>query len=141
MASESVELAAAAKKRRAELVKAEKRQAEVDRLFTKLYEDWSAERITGYNFNMLSQKYQTEQQELLEKIERLKAEQASEQQAADDAEKWVKLIQKYADPTELTAELLNALIEKIVVHESVKDETGHREQKVDIYYRFVGKID
>ena len=141
LASGSAELAVAAKKRRAELVKAEKRQAEVDRLFTKLYEDWSAERITGYNFNMLSQKYQTEQQELLEKIERLKAEQASEQQTADDAERWVKLIQKYADPTELTAELLNALIEKIVVHEAVKDETGHREQKVDIYYRFVGKID
>ncbi|MBQ3587994.1 MAG: DUF4368 domain-containing protein, partial [Oscillospiraceae bacterium] len=42
---------------------------------------------------------------------------------------------------ELTAELLNTLIEKIVVHEAVKNEDGSRKQKVDIYYRFIGKID
>ena len=34
--------------------KAEKRKAEVDGLFAKMYEDWSAGRITEYNFNMLS---------------------------------------------------------------------------------------
>ncbi len=44
------------------------------RLFAKKYEDWSAERITGYNFNMLSQKYQAEQSELIDKIDRLKTE-------------------------------------------------------------------
>ena len=43
-------------------------------------------------------------------------------------------------PQELTAEMLNALIEKIVVHEAEKDEIGMRVQDVDIYYRFVGKI-
>ena len=44
--------------------KAEKRKAEVDGLFAKMYEDWSAGRITEYNFNMLSEKYQNEQKEL-----------------------------------------------------------------------------
>ncbi|MBQ6993182.1 MAG: DUF4368 domain-containing protein [Lachnospiraceae bacterium] len=44
-------------------------------------------------------------------------------------------------PTELTAELLNTVIEKIVVHEAVKGTDGSRKQKVDIYYRFIGKID
>ena len=73
---------------------------------------------------MLSQRYQTEQQELAEKIERLNADLAAEQQSAVDAEKWVNLIKQYVNPTELTAELLNALIEKIVVHEAVKDESN-----------------
>ena len=41
----------------------EKRKAEVDTLFAKMYEDWSAGRITEYNFNMLSEKYQGEQRE------------------------------------------------------------------------------
>ena len=41
----------------------------------------------------------------------------------------------------LTAELLNTLIEKITVHEAVKGEDGSREQEVEIYYRFIGKID
>ena len=54
----------AKKKQAAELKKAEKRKAEVDGLFAKMYEDWSAGRITEYNFNMLSEKYQNEQKEL-----------------------------------------------------------------------------
>ena len=54
----------ARKRQTAELKKAEKRKAEVDTLFAKMYEDWSAGRITEYNFNMLSEKYQGEQREL-----------------------------------------------------------------------------
>ena len=50
-------------------------------------------------------------------------------------------IRKYTDPTELTAELLNTLIEKIVVHEATEDEFGFRTQEIEIFYRFVGRID
>lgn len=135
------ERAANKKKQLAELKKAEKRKVEIDRLFLKMYEDWSAERITEYNFNMLSGKYQTEQLELDEKINKLRAELATEKENAANAEKWIELIKQYADPTELTAELLNTLIEKIVVHEAVKYESGFREQEIEIYYRFIGKID
>ena len=31
--------------------------------------------------------------------------------------------------------------QKITVHEAVKGEDGSREQEVEIYYRFIGKID
>ena len=62
-------------------------------------------------------------------------------QGKEHAEKWVALIRKYTDLTELTAPLLNELIEKIVVHEATKDERGKRTQEIDIYYRFIGKID
>ena len=127
--------------RETELNRAEKRQKELDRLFAKLYEDWAAERITEYNFNALSGKYQTEQAELLPKIERIKAELAAEQQTTVDVSKWIDLIHQYAHPTELTAEMLNALIEKIVVHESVKGDDGDKEQEIEIFYRFVGRID
>ena len=129
------------KMRDAELKRAQKRQKELDRLFSKLYEDWAAERITEYNFKVLSEKYQTEQAEVLEKIERLQAELATEQQTVVNIDQWIGLIQQYAHPEELTAEMLNALIEKIVVHEKTIGEDGEKEQTVDIYYRFVGKID
>ena len=129
------------KMRDAELKRAQKRQKELDRLFSKLYEDWAAERITEYNFKVLSEKYQTEQTELLEKIEHLQAELATEQQTVVNIDQWIGLIQQYAHPEELTAEMLNALIEKIVVHEKTVGEDGEKEQTVDIYYRFVGKID
>ncbi len=129
------------KKQSAELSKSEKRKAEVDRLFMKMYEDWSSGKITEYNFNMLSQKYQDEQIELEGKIARLKESLSQDKQNASDAEKWVALIRKYAHPTELTAELLNALIEKIVIHEARKEESGEKTQKIEIYYRFIGKIE
>ena len=106
-----------------------------------MYEDWSAGRITEYNFNLLTKKYQAEQLELEEKISRLQAELTAEQQTALDAEKWVALIKQYANPTELTAELLNTLIEKIVIHEAIKSADGMRDQEIEIYYRFIGKID
>ena len=41
------------------------------------------------------------------------------------------MIKQYSNLTELTAELLNTLIEKIVVHEAVKSPDGCRKQKVD----------
>jgi len=129
------------KMRDAELKRSQKRQKELDRLFSKLYEDWAAERITEYNFKVLSEKYQTEQAEVLEKIERLQAELDTEQQTVVNIDQWIDLIQHYAHPEELTAEMLNALIEKIVVHEKTVGEDGEKEQTVDIYYRFVGKID
>lgn len=128
-------------KQTAELAKAEKRKAELDRLFAKMYEDWAAERITAYNFNMLSRQYQTEQQELIEKIDKLTAELSAEQQSVIDAEKWIASIKKCARPTELTADLLNALIEKIVIHEGKDSKNGMKAQPIEIYYRFIGKID
>lgn len=131
----------AKKKQAAELKKAEKRKAEVDGLFAKMYEDWSAGRITEYNFNMLSEKYQNEQKELETKIRQLHEMMEAAVQTAADAEKWIALMKQYVNPVELTAELLNTLIEKITVHEAVKGEDGSREQEVEIYYRFIGKID
>ena len=135
------ERATAKRKQATELRKAEKRKAEVDRLFTKLYEDWSSGRITDYNFNMLSAKYQGEQTELDTKIQQLQETIEVAIQTAVDAEKWLTLMKRFVSPTELTAELLNTLIEKILVHEVVKGEDGTREQEVEIYYRFIGKID
>lgn len=89
---------------------------------------------------MLSEKYQGEQRELDAKIERLHEAMEADQTAVD-AEKWIGLMKQYVNPTELTAELLNTLIEKILVHEAVKSEDGSREQEVEIFYRFIGKIE
>lgn len=130
-----------AKTQESELKRAQKRLKELDRLFAKLYEDWAAERITEYNFNVLSEKYQTEQAALLPKIERFEAEISSEQQANINIGQWIDLIHRYTHPTELTSEMLNALIEKIVVHEKTTGEDGEKEQEIEIFYRFVGKID
>lgn len=133
--------AATAKKQADELKKAEKRKAELDKLFAKMYEDWSAGRITESNFDMLTRKYQAEQEEVQEKIKTLTNTLAVQKQSTENAEKWVELVRSYGKPKELDAGLLNALIEKILIHEAYKCKDGTREQEIEIIYRFVGKID
>lgn len=55
-------------------------------------------------------------------------------------ERFLPLIRKYTDITELKAHILNELIEKIVVHEKQVDGDGVKSQEVDIYYKFIGYI-
>ncbi len=47
-------------------------------------------------------------------------------------DQWIGLIQQYAHPEELTVEMLNALIEKIVVHEKTVGEDA-AENSVRVY--------
>lgn len=135
------ERSSARKKAASELKKAQKRQSEIDTLFSRMYEDRVTGRITERNFSMLSEKYQAEQETLAQTIDSLQKQLAQDKQESVDAGKWIALIKQYASPAELTAELLNALIEKILVHEADKDEDGNRVQEVEIYYRFIGRID
>lgn len=97
------------KKWETELRKAEKRRKTVNDLFVRIYEDWSAGRITESNFNLLSERYQIEQSELDDKIAALKSAMENDKQSTEGAEKWVKLIRQYSEITELDAPLLNTL--------------------------------
>ncbi len=123
-----------------DIKKSEKRLKELDSLFAKLYEDRLKEKINERNFNMLTAKYQQEQDELQKLVETLSARLQEEKEDASNKKKWVELIKQYTDPQELTAPLLNALIDKIVIHEAVTTEDG-KEQEIEIFYRFIGKID
>lgn len=90
---------------------------------------------------MLSVKYQEEQAALDENIQTLKAALEKAKQTTSNAEQWVKLIRQYSRISELTAPLLNTLIEKIIVHNAIKEADGTKTQEVEIFYHFVGKID
>ena len=124
-----------------DLARVKKRLKELDNLFAKLYEDRAKNAVTERNYAMLSGKYQDEQLQLETDIKRLQDTLTKTAEVKDNTERWVALIRKYTNLTELTAPLLNELIDKIVVHEATKDENGKRVQDIDIYYRFVGMID
>ena len=129
------------KRRLSDLTRAEKRLSELDNLLAKIYEDRLSGEITERNFSMLAQKYQQEQEEQESKIQTLKHQLENAKRQTDGAEKWIELVKRYSRPDELTAEMLNTLIEKIVVHEASKDDEGNRVQEIEIFYRFVGNID
>ncbi|MFR3698387.1 MAG: DUF4368 domain-containing protein [Coprococcus sp.] len=54
--------------------------------------------------------------------------------------KLIAVTKKYTRIDELTPEILNAFVDKIVIHEREKKD-GKRTQQIDIYYSYVGIVD
>ncbi len=123
-----------------ELKKAAKRLVELDKLFAKLYEEHINGKVSERNYNALSATYEAEQTELESKIAELNETIKANREYGENAENFVDLIKQYADIDELTQALLNTLIERIEVHEP-EEINGERIQKLDVYYKFVGRLD
>lgn len=129
----------AVKKAKKDIVVLEERNANLDTLFKRLYEDNVIGRITNERFDFLSADYEREQKEIKAEIERLQELIEKGEQERYDLNQFLKNVRKYTDPAELTAELVNDLIDKIIVHAPDKS-SGHRKQKIEIYYKAVGII-
>ena len=114
---------------------AEKRIIELDRLFTRLYEDNVSGKITDARFPVMSSGYEDEQKKLKASVTGLTAYIETAEQKSADVTAFISVVQKYERITELTPEIMHELIEKIVVHAPDKS-SGHRTQQIDIYYRF-----
>ena len=56
-----------------------------------------------------------------------------------DADKFIGLAEKYSQISELTATLLNKLVEKVVIHSPIKVD-GIKHVTIEVYFTYVGKI-
>ncbi len=126
-------------KNKKELEQAKKRIIEIDNLFMHIYEDNISGKITDERFRNLSFNYDKEQKELKLKIEQLSKEINNTEKKTTDLTQFISNVRKYTEITELTPEILNELIEKILVHQTEK-VNGKKVQEIDIYYRGVGII-
>ena len=117
------------------LKQAEKRIIELDRLFTRLYEDNVSGKISDERFAVMSEGYEDEQKKLRDSASELTAYIETAEQKSADVTTFISVVKKYERITELTPEIMHELIEKIVVHAPDKS-SGHRTQQIDIYYRF-----
>jgi site-specific DNA recombinase len=117
------------------LKQSEKRIAELDRLFTRLYEDNVSGKISDERFEMMSAGYEDEQKKLKATASKLTAYIDTAKQKSTDVNDFIKVVQKYEHITELSPEIMHELIEKIIVHAPDKS-SGHRTQEIEIYYRF-----
>ncbi len=126
-------------KNKKELEQAKKRVIEIDNLFMHIYEDNISGKITDDRFRNLSFNYDKEQQELKIKIEQLSKDIENTEKKDTDLTQFISNVKKYTEITDLTPEILNELIEKILIHQSEKID-GKKVQEIDIYYRGVGII-
>lgn len=130
----------AAKSHKKRIAKEQKRVVELNTIIKKLYEDSTTGKLTDKRFELLSADYEREQAELEQSIEALQAELDSFNADSVKADKFIELVKKYTDFSELTPTMIHEFIEKIVVHEADKS-SGERQQQVDIYLNFIGKFD
>lgn len=124
---------------RAELDKALRRVREIDVIIQKLYEDNISGRINDERFEKLSATYEAEQENLQETIKLLQKEISVVRDEGESVERFVRLVNKYTDITELNAEIIRTFIEKIIVYESEKTEEG-KTQRIKIIYNCVGAV-
>lgn len=123
------------KKARKTLAQHEKRISELDKLFTRLYEDNVSGKVSDERFSVMSKGYEDEQKQLKQAVSELTDFINEKEQKSTDTTQFINIVRKYTTITELTPEIMHELIEKIVVHAPDKS-SGHREQQIDIYYRF-----
>jgi DNA invertase Pin-like site-specific DNA recombinase len=123
-----------AKKQRA---KSKRRRDELDSIIKKLYETYATGKLPENQFERLVAEYDAEQKaldagivEMASAIERWEAESSR-------TDRFMELVRRYTEFTELTTPMLNEFVEKIVVHEADKS-SGKRTQKVDIHFNFIG---
>ena len=120
--------------------KLNKRLAELDRLFSSLYEDKVMERITERNFEMMSGKYQKEQLEIVARLKEVTETLGDSYEKSQGVRDFLSLIRNYQGIKELDATIINALIDKILVSEREKLTDGTVRQEIKIYYKFIGFV-
>ena len=127
------------KNQRQQLQKDEHRSKEIDTIIQKLYEDNLLGKISDERFVKLSQSYEEEQKQLQTSISDLTEKLAKQQEDNLNISKFMTRILKYTELPELTVEIVNELIDKIVIHKPTGTKRN-RIIQIDIYYNFIGKL-
>ena len=120
--------------------KAQRRHKELDGLIKKLYEGNATGKIPDKHFTRLLAEYDEEQTALeasmtewQEQIDNWNADRLK-------TEKFIELVKRYTDFSELTTPMVNEFIEKIIVHEG-EGRGNSRRQRIDIYLNFIGAFE
>jgi DNA invertase Pin-like site-specific DNA recombinase len=128
-----------AKENRRRLAKNERRIAELDVLFRKVYEDNAIGKLSDERFDVMSRDYEREQAELKTQSEELRALLDEYEEDSRSAERFLALARKYPDFDELTPQMLHEFVDKVYVHEAEKID-GERRQQIDIHLNFIGQF-
>lgn len=117
-----------------------KRVNELNTLMKKLYEDNISGKLSDKRFEFMLSEFENEQDTLEISMENAKAEIEKYESDTVRADKFIELVKRYTDFSELTTPMLNEFVEKILVHEA-DYSSGERVQEVEIYLNFIGKFE
>lgn len=125
-----------AKKRR-ELSRAEKRIAELDVLFQRIYEDNISGKLTDERFTIMSASYEDEQKRLKKAAEQLRIDIEKQDDKTANISVFIQKAKKFTAIKELTPAIVHEFIDYIMVS-SKQVIDGKTVYPIDIYYNGVG---
>ena len=127
---------------RAMKIKAEqskKRIAELDKLIERIYTDNVIGKISDERFAIMSANFEVEQKELRENLSILEQSIIDAETEKVDMKRFLETIRECTDLKELTPAIVNTLIKRIEVHNSIVVD-GVKRVPVDIHFTAVGLI-
>lgn len=128
-------------KKKTRLTDSKNRLQELERLMCRIYEDMILEKIPNTRYEILNNQYETEQRELSKEIDGLEKAIKRYEKETDRAKKFIRLIERYDNFDELTPTIINEFVEKILVHERDRKGSQSANQKVEIYFNFIGNYE
>ena len=123
-----------------EIDKGKRRIENLDKLIERIYEDNILGKISDDRFERMSHNYETEQKELLITVEDYEQKLKKYQEEKVNLNIFLDTIRDCENLKELNPKIVNTLIKRIEVHNSIKDEQGHKHIPVDIYFTAVGIV-
>jgi DNA invertase Pin-like site-specific DNA recombinase len=122
-----------------ELEQAQVRAGKLDDIIQRLYEDNLDGKISDERFAKMTTSYEDEQKTLESRIRELKAAIGTVTENTSNVDAFLKLVRKYTDIQELTAEIIREFVEKIYVYK-VERINGKRVQRIKIVWNCIGEF-
>ena len=102
-------------------------------------EDNALGKLPDNRYESLSQSYGQEQDALEKEIAELKTSVEQYENGSGRAKRFIELVERYTEFTELTVPMINEFVERIVVYERDRKGSIQTSQKVDIHLNFIGE--
>ena len=125
-----------------ELEQAKSRIAKLDTIVQRLYEDNLDGKISDECFARMSATYDAEQKKLEQRQTELQEFIDKSKEQTLNVDSFLKVVRKYTDITELTAEIIRSFVERIDVYKPEKvPGTRTKKQTICIHWNFIGAVD
>ena len=125
---------------RSELGKLKKQISDIDETINMLYGDRTKGIITVERFQLMLDSYEGKQATLKAKASEYEHMLDEVQEQTANADRFISLIRKRTDISELTAEVVNDFVAKILIGEA--EHTGWRQKKqpIEVSFNYIGNI-
>ncbi len=125
---------------RAKTESARQRISDLDKLFSRIYEDNILGKLSDERYSRMASEYEAEQKRLISEVEENEKTLVELQKQTVDMKMLYQGLMEFTEMKHLTPTVVNKLIERIEIHNNEKKHS-HGHVKVDIYFTAVGLFD